>query len=159
MTRLLLLVSVALMASCSADPTNGWHVTAERLRVPFEQATAEWCEISDGAYCPYLDGGSSQTVHDGSRDEHASSGDCGWFGRHPRLDGTRFEIGVNLSRVDSGECGRVDTDKDMMDALRAILAHELGHVAGLDHLPPGQGVMSNPAESHVTYNDASLLLE
>lgn len=158
MRYLVLLVLLSVLSSCSmlvALPGHGWRVTSERLREPFEQAAEEWCVMSEGRFCPYLDDGADQEVGDGSGHSHAR-GHCGWRGTYPRLDGTRFELRVNLRAVRAGDCEPVGGAESELDALRSILAHELGHTAGLRHLPDGtDGVMAEPQGLHVTAADAA----
>lgn len=138
---LLGIFAAACFAGCGSGdgPGVAWRVTDQRLVAPFEAAAREWCEQSDGRYCPHQDRDSSHAVYDSS-DDPDSGPHRGWY------DPADYSIGVALS---------VSTDPDR---LRRTIAHELGHAGGIvGHLPPDTGVMSDPAWLHVTAADVQRL--
>lgn len=136
--RALLLVSLMTSFGCgSGDPASlAWSISDERLVAPFEVAAEDWCTVSEGSYCPYIDETSGQIVYDGSSDSDAA-GHGGWY------DDFRA-IGV-----DTSEPSRI---------WPSLLMHELGHAGGCaDHLAPGLGIMSDPPKHHVTEADVACI--
>lgn len=116
-----------LIAGCASYDLPGvaWHV--QPVLVPaFEDAAAQWCEASDGQYCPYIDPHSVNRVVALAAEDAA--GFCGRFAPPER------EIAVAVGK----RCHIVST-----------LAHELGHAAGLPDLPAGRGIMGSVDDDSV----------
>lgn len=160
-----LMALATLFSGCASEDLKwGWKVTDERLREPTQRAMDEWCEMSEGRYCPYIDDNSDQEISVAKRvDPLTGQTVCGFFrdqaGKAPVYE-NGYAIGIDWDRTNTHHCGE-DKTQSHLDKVQKTIAHELGHALIDGHLPEGQfGVMvedSPYTAYHVTKDDVALL--
>lgn len=130
MTRLLVLTF--LCTTCGCDKLEDTYQAHPDLLEPGQAAAASWCSASDGAYCPIVtkaDVGVPLTY------SSLPEGRCAVF--LGDLDGIR----VDPDAASDPTCVADPTDRDL--SFQTLIAHELGHAAGLWHAYGCDDLMSD----------------
>ena len=167
--HLLLLLQLGC-TELTAPPTHGWRVP-DSLADAFDAAATDWCNATEGAYCPYADEQAEQAITDGSGQPNAE-GNCGWY------IGADRHIWLHVASIAAGECPAFAPDAaacgtddavhppsqsrdcwrvaTATELVQGVIAHELGHAAGLAHLSDPLSLMHRPKWSiRVMRSDAA----
>ena len=137
-----LIVGALLTMGCNDIVWNKIWDVDENLRVEAEAAADDWCEKTEGRYCPIITQGSGLPLRVATLDEYTC---CGGLKRN---DKEFKEIFIVLEQVDLDNCWyyiedkatpeelRVESpykgiwrDTNREETIRAIIMHELGHAA------------------------------
>lgn len=138
-----LLFGALLTLGCNEASWNKVWDVDENLRVEAEAAANDWCEKTEGRYCPIITQGSGLPLRVATSAEYP--GHCGGLRRN---DKEFKEIYVVLEEVDLDRCWYYVEDRSTPEELqvkstyegtwrdanreeiiRAVITHELGHAA------------------------------
>jgi hypothetical protein len=137
------LILSLLLSACSVDP-DAFSVDYD-MRSAFEQASARWCEATNGARCPTIDPGGASSAMVVSREylaRFAAPGET-WYGACTTWPSGESLIGIS---EDLGE-----------SKLVSAITHELGHHCGCGHSADPGSAMAIPTllDSEITAEDAA----
>jgi hypothetical protein len=136
----------ALATIACVPPAGGVWVAEPNVYDAAVAAADDWCRASDGAYCPAVaPDGPGRPIGARTATAGAPDGQCGWArcrgeSSHDPVTGSCTEIGVRLDRITAGECPRDHASET--EITQAIIAHELGHDAGLSDSDDPLSIMS-----------------
>lgn len=139
--RSLLLLAMLILTACGAVPPDVYDtrtITDARERSLLEQAGDDWCQATEGAFCPRFDGGDGDNRikmvdADRPRDWCGATDVPTWAG----WDEPWKPVSVWIARSDSDE------------AVKHRFRHELAHAATRfhSHLPDGNTMAVNESGS------------
>ena len=148
-------LALTLAVTACAPPTGGVWAAEPDVYDAAVAAADDWCQHSDGAYCPAVGrDGAGRSLSASTGTPGASAGQCGWArcrgasSRDP-VTGSCTAIGVRLDQITAGDCPRwrpgVVSDATRAsdeEITQAVIAHELGHDAGLSDSDDPRSIMA-----------------
>jgi hypothetical protein len=126
-----------------------WYAE-EGLQEAAQVAADLWCERSNGKYCPIVNDPNGESIHwTNIQDMNGSNGEkaCGqfYYENYNRVNTPHRDITIarEYANPDVG-CGWFSSDGtiDTFNSLVLIIAHELGHAAGLNDIDTPNTLMS-----------------
>lgn len=145
---------------CAGSRQDRWTPEGE-LAVPAAQAMADWCQATDGRYCPQLVARTGLPLRAAVGNElHLPDGDmqCGMAAFYDGAHGhDPVSIVISLQAIDSQLC-RYDHSVAMTreQQLVAIISHELGHAGGLEDVVDQTRIMHESADSDGLISDVDV---